>query len=250
MLKVKVFRYLPGTEAHWQQYQVEAASDDAVLAVLNRIRETQDPTLAFRSSCRSAVCGSCAMIINGRPRLACQTKVGDLKSDRLVLSALPGMKVVKDLIVDMEPYWNNFRKIMPWLEEKPGGDKMVITNEVSDLMEKFYTCILCASCYSACPEAGVDRPYMGPHSLMEGYRFVCDPRDAATKKRMKILSGSDGAWGCDGAFACINACPWKVAPIDFVAKIRTTATRIRLGFGSSNECCEHDYKGGGKSESK
>jgi succinate dehydrogenase / fumarate reductase iron-sulfur subunit len=229
MKKVKVFRYLPGSESHWQDYQIEADPEDTILTVLNNLR-IQDPTLSFRSSCRSAVCGSCAMVINGKFRLACKTKVGSINRDEIVLSPLPGLKVIKDLIVDLEPFWDAYRKIMPWLVEKPDGENMVITNEVSDLMEKFYVCLLCGSCYAACPEAGVDRPYLGPAPLMEGYRFICDPRDAITDERMKVVGGDEGAWGCDGAFACIDACPWDVAPIEYVAKIRTAATKLRLGF--------------------
>ena len=245
---IKIFRYLPGKEPYWQDYEVDVSPDEMVLTILNRLRETQDATLSFRSSCRSAVCGSCAMMINDRPRLACQTRVKELKEDVITLAPLTGMKVIKDLIVDMEPYWNNFKKIMPWLEEGANSQDMVITNEVTDMQEEICACILCAACYAACPEASVDRSYLGPHALMEGYRFVHDPRDTALEKRLEVLAGPEGAWNCNGAFACIDACPWKVTPINYVAKIRTGATKVRLGLVKAGDCCEFKGKCGGKSE--
>ena len=137
---------------------------------------------------------------------------------------------------------------MPWLEEAANSDEMVITNEVSDLQEEICTCILCAACYAACPEAGTQRSYLGPHALMEGYRFLQDPRDTAKTKRLEVLAGSEGVWGCNGAFACINACPWKVSPINYAAKIRTGAMKVRLGLMKAEDCCEYKGKCGGKSE--
>lgn len=245
MTTVKIFRYQPDLGSRWQEYAVEAGSDEMVLTILNRIRETLDPSLAFRSSCRSAVCGSCAMMINGRPRLACQTRIKEL-GETVTLEPLTGMIVIKDLIVDLEPFWNKFKKVMPWLEETPGWEKMVITNTVSDLQEEICACILCASCFAACPEASAKRSYLGPHALMEGYRFLQDPRDNAKAKRLEVLAGDEGAFGCDGAFACIGACPWKVSPINYVAKIRTSAMKVKLGMMKPTDCCEHGCKGGCK----
>jgi succinate dehydrogenase / fumarate reductase iron-sulfur subunit len=232
---------MPGADPYWQDYQVQAGTDDMVLGVLIRLRETQDASLAFRSSCRSAVCGSCAMMINGRPRLACQTRVKELPDDVITLAPLTGLRVIKDLVVEMEPFWDNFKKIMPWLEEKRDGEKLRINNNVSDIQEEICACILCAACYAACPEASVERAYLGPHALMEGYRFLQDPRDSMAEKRLEVLAGPKGAWGCNGAFACINACPWKVAPIRYVAKIRVGAAKVRLGLMKAEDCCE--YKG-------
>ncbi len=134
---------------------------------------------------------------------------------------------------------------MPWLEEAADSDKLRITNEVSDLHEAICTCILCAACFAACPEASRDRTYIGPHAVMEGYRFLQDPRDSASERRLEVLAGSEGAWGCNGAFACINACPWKVSPINYVAKIRTGATKVRLGMMKAEDCCEYKGKCGG-----
>ena len=239
-----IFRYLPGSAPYRQEYQIETTPDEMVLTVLNRLRETHDPSLAFRSSCRSAVCGSCDMMINDRPRLACQTRLRELPGEVVSLAPLTGLKVLKDLVVEMEPFWENFKKIMPWLEEKRNSETMFINNEVSDLQESICACILCAACYAACPEAGVERSYLGPHALMEGYRFLCDPRDSAAERRLEVLAGAEGAWGCNGAFACINACPWKVSPIKYVAKIRTGAAKVRLGMMKAEDCRKCKRKGG------
>ena len=239
MRTFKIFRYLPGEEPYWQDFTVECTPDEAILTILNRIREKHDPSLAFRFSCRSAVCGSCSIQINGRPRLACKTTIRQLEGDEIRLAPLPGLPVFKDLIVDLQPYWDSFKKVMPWLEEAGNSDKMVINNKVSDLQEAICTCILCASCYSACPEAGRDRDYLGPHALMEGYRLLQDPRDNATARRLEVLAGKEGAFGCDGAFGCINACPWNVAPVKFVAKIRTAAMKVHMGLMKAEDACEY-----------
>ncbi len=248
MQKLKIYRYQPDKEPYWQDYEIEAGPDEMLLTVLNRLRETLDATLSFRSSCRSAVCGSCAMMINDRPRLACQTRVREVQRDVISFAPLTGLKVIKDLIVDLEPFWDNFKKIMPWLEESADSDSLCITNEISDLQEEICTCILCALCFAGCPEASVHRTYMGPHALMEGYQFLQDPRDTATAKRMEVLAGKGGVFGCNGAFACIDACPWKVSPINYAAKLRANAIKVRLGLMPVEKCSEYKGKCGGKSE--
>lgn len=219
MTLFKIFRYSPETQESRGEYQVELKSDASVLDGLHAIRTEHDPTLAYRFSCRSAVCGSCAMWINGRPRLACQTKVDELGGP-IKVGPLPGLPVIKDLVVDMKVLWDAYRNIMPWLVEKPGAKDMVITKKTSDVMEKFYTCILCAACVASCPEAGAKHTYLGPMPLMEGYRLYCDPRDNAKQERKKVLGGPDGVWGCHNAFACLDSCPWDVAPVQFIAKLR------------------------------
>ncbi len=216
----RVFRYSPGRGNRWQEYRVETRAGASVLEGLQTIRADLDPTLAYRFACRSSVCGSCAMLIDGQPRLACQTRIQQLKGSCIVVAPLPGLPVIKDLVVDMEPFWTAYRRVMPWLVEKTGAKDMTITKAVSDVMEKFYSCILCAACFAACPEAGGKHTYLGPMSLMEGYRLYLDPRDAAGEERRKILSGPDGVWGCHGAFACIDACPWDLAPVEFSAQLR------------------------------
>ena len=216
----KVFRYVPSAGESWKEYSLDLNENASVLDGLHAIRADHDPSLAYRFSCRSAVCGSCAMWIDGRPRLACQTKLDQLKSDQVVIGPLRGLPIIKDLVVDMQPLWDAYRKVMPWLVEKPDAKDMVITKKTSDVMEKFYSCILCAACFASCPEAGQKHGYLGPMPLMDAYRLYGDPRDDAKQERKHILSGPDGVWGCHGAFACIDACPWDVAPVEFIAQLR------------------------------
>ncbi len=229
MTLFKVFRYSPATAETWKEYRLELNENASVLDGLHAIRSDHDSTLAYRFSCRSSVCGSCAMWINGRPRLACQTKVGQLKSAQVVVGPLRGLPVIKDLIVDMQPLWDAYRKVMPWLVEKPNAKDMVVTKKVSDRVERFYSCILCAACFASCPEAAQKHSYLGPMPLMDGYRMYIDPRDDATQERKQVLGGPDGVWGCHGAFACIESCPWDVAPVEFIAELRRELVRDQFG---------------------
>ncbi len=236
--RFKILRYSPGEGSRWREYQVETKAGASVLEGLQTIRADQDPTLAYRFACRSSVCGSCAMLIDGRPKLACQTKIEQLKGENIVVAPLPGLPVIKDLVVDMDPFWNAYRRVMPWLVEKADAKNITVTKTVSDIMEKFYSCILCAACFAACPEAGQKHTYLGPMSLMEGYRLYCDPRDDAKDERRKILGGPDGVWGCHGAFACIDACPWDLAPVEFSAELRLKLmgekfSRLKKAFGQA-----------------
>jgi len=229
MTVFRVLRYSPSTGEAWKEYRPELKEQASVLDGLHAIRADHDPTLAYRFSCRSAVCGSCAMWINGRPRLACQTKVNQLKSSQVVIAPLRGLPVIKDLVVDMKPLWDAYRKVMPWLVEKPNAETMVVTKKTSDVMEKFYSCILCAACFASCPEAAQQHRYLGPMPLMDGFRMYVDPRDDAKAERKRILGGADGAWGCHGAFACIDACPWDVAPVEFIAQLRLELVKEKFG---------------------
>ncbi len=216
----KILRYSPSEGKRWKEYCLEPKQQDCVLDGLQTIRAEQDPTLTYRFACRSSVCGSCAMWINGRPRLACLTKIGGLKGDAVVIEPLRGLPVIKDLVVDMKLLWDAYKKVMPWLVEKPTAKDMVIKKDTSDLFEKFYSCILCAACFAACPEAAQKHTYLGPMPLMDGCRMNVDPRDSIKPERLKVMGGQDGVWGCHGAFACVDACPWDVAPVEFIANLR------------------------------
>ena len=128
----------------------------------------------------------------------------------------------------MKPLWDAYRSIMPWLVEKPNAQELVVTKKTSDIMEKFYSCILCAACFASCPEAAQKHNYLGPMPLMDAYRLYDDPRDGATQERKRILGSPKGVWGCHGAFACIDACPWDLAPVEFIAKLRRELVREKL----------------------
>jgi succinate dehydrogenase / fumarate reductase iron-sulfur subunit len=225
----QIQRYSPAEGKSSQEYRLELKEAASVLDALHTIRAEHDATLAYRFSCRSSVCGSCAMWINGRPRLACQTKVDQLNGEKIVVAPLRGLPIIKDLVVDMQPLWDAYQKVMPWLVEKKNAKDMVITKKTSDVIERFYACILCAACFASCPEACDKRSYLGPMPLMDGYRMYLDPRDKATAERKRILGGPDGVWGCHGAFACIDACPWDAAPVEFIADLRLKLVKGQFG---------------------
>ncbi len=228
---------MPSRGESWKEFRLDLKENASVLDGLHAIRADHDSTLAYRFSCRSAVCGSCAMWIDGRPRLACQTKLDQLKSDLVVIGPLRGLPIIKDLVVDMQPLWDAYRRVMPWLVEKANAKEMVITKETSDVAEKFYSCILCAACFASCPEAGQKHSYLGPMPLMDGCRMYVDPRDDARHERQQVLAGPDGVWGCHGAFACIDACPWDVAPVEFIAKLRIELAKEKFGGGQARPGC-------------
>ncbi|MGQ9672482.1 MAG: succinate dehydrogenase/fumarate reductase iron-sulfur subunit [Candidatus Aminicenantales bacterium] len=207
---------------HFEDFMVESDEKKSLLEVLMDIRNEQDPTLSFRYSCREAVCGSCAMVINGKFDLACRTILSGLASSLVVIEPLPNLEIQKDLIVDMEPFWRALDKIEPYLF--PGEDKPEKGHRVEDrVMERidpFTNCILCGCCYSACPVVSRDERYLGPAALAKLYRFVADPRDKRGYSRWSKVSTETGVWGCDTVFRCNEVCPRYVRPADGIEALR------------------------------
>jgi succinate dehydrogenase / fumarate reductase iron-sulfur subunit len=220
----KILRFEPHQDAHphFQLFRHEPKPQDTVLETLKDIRDQQDPSLSFRYSCREAVCGSCAMVINGQIGLACRTQVRDLGTGEVVIEPLPNLEILKDLIVDLGPFWEAYRKVEPFLQAS--GDVPEKGHRVSEKdMERVFqyiTCILCASCYSACPVASRDGRYVGPAALAKLYRFAVDPRDQRPFGALERLNGPDGVWGCDTVFRCNDVCPKDVRPADGIEGLR------------------------------
>jgi succinate dehydrogenase / fumarate reductase, iron-sulfur subunit len=220
----KILRYDPLTEgqAHFEVFPHEPKPADSVLEALKDIRDQQDPSLAFRYSCREAVCGSCAMVINGAIALACRTQVADLGTDVIVIEPLPNLEIQKDLIVDMEPFWEAYRRVEPFLQPKgdvPPKGHLVEEKDMEPVFQ-FITCILCAGCYSACPVASRDGRYVGPAALAKLYRFIKDPRDERGWASLAKVDTPTGAWGCDTVFRCNDVCPKSVRPADGIEGVR------------------------------
>jgi succinate dehydrogenase / fumarate reductase iron-sulfur subunit len=223
-LTFKILRFEPQQDEHprFKLFRHDPKPQDSVLETLKDIRDQQDPSLAFRYSCREAVCGSCGMVINGRISLACRTQVWSLGADEIVIEPLPNLEIQKDLIVDLKPFWEAYRRVEPYLlapgEIPETGHR--VNEEKMERVFQYITCILCACCYSACPVATRDSRYAGPAALAKLYRFVLDPRDRRPFSALKRVDGPEGVWGCDGVFRCNNVCPKDVRPADGIAGLK------------------------------
>lgn len=230
IFRVQRFHPEADNKPHESQYQVDIQPEASVLEGLHFIRLHHDSSLAYRYACRSAVCGSCAVRVNGEVKLACRTRMQDLDTTTIAVSPLPILPVIKDLVVDLKPFWDAYRKVRPWLINDGGkraGD-VLVTEKTSKNIEKYITCILCAACYAGCLVAGRERCYLGPQALQEAYRFISDPRDGAADARLKALDTDGGLWGCDTLFRCVDVCPWDIRPAESVLSMRRMALAGRL----------------------
>ena len=209
---VKVFRYNPEKDqrGNYVTYKVEADPNDRVLDVLEYIKGKTDGALSFRRSCAHGVCGSDAMRINGRNRLACKTLVRDVGANITVEPVL-GMKVKKDLIVDMEPFFNNYKKMTPYLvNDSPlpeDGRERLQSPEQRARFDEATKCILCGACTTACPSFWANDEYFGPAAFITAHRFIFDSRDEGASQRLLVLAETDGTVRCHTAYNCTEACP-------------------------------------------
>jgi succinate dehydrogenase / fumarate reductase, iron-sulfur subunit len=212
----------PDVRPYFKSYRIKVISGLTVLMTLLRIRDEIDGTLSFRSSCRSAVCGSCAMVINGRIDLACRSQVASFNDNTIVLEPLPNLEIIKDLVVDMAPFWNMYEKVRPYLIRKsPEPEKEMPQSEAArKRIDQYVNCILCASCYGACPVLSRDPDYMGPAALAKLARFVLDSRDERSVHSIEGINNEKGVWGCDTMLRCIDACPKDVRPVDSIVSLR------------------------------
>lgn len=220
----KVLRYNPETdkEAHFQEYAVPFVKGLTVLEGLYYILENLDPTLAFRSSCRAAICGSCAMHINGQYRLACRTQVSALYSDVITIRPLSHLKILKDLVVDLKPFFDNYKKIEPYLqpaEEAPEKEYKQSEKQRAKI-DTLVDCILCSACYGSCPVASMNPQYLGPHALVASLRFINDSRDGKAKKRLAMVATDEGIFRCHTIFNCQQVCPKDIDPTNAILKLR------------------------------
>ena len=221
---------------YYQEYRLEMDESATVLDGLIRVREEIDGTLALRCSCRSAICGSCAMRINGHAALACNTKAADAMAasgGAILVEPAGNSDVVKDLVVDMAPFWDNVRAVQPWLQ--PGGavpdEEYVASNESMVHLSGVMTCIMCGACASDCTVMAVDPSFLGPAALAKAYRFVGDPRDDADETRLAELTRPGGIWDCTRCMQCVEVCPKDVDPMGRIMALRDRA--IQAGYTGS-----------------
>ncbi|MDT7869751.1 MAG: succinate dehydrogenase iron-sulfur subunit [Thermoproteus sp.] len=216
-LTVKVKRF-DGKKSWWQEYKVDIKSRKiSVLDVLVKIKEEQDPTLAIRYSCRMAICGSCGMVINGVPRLACQTLLAEIKDDTITVEPMWNHRVIKDLVVDTEPNFEKLRKVKPYIirDLKEIYESDMEIGQKPEELEKYYNfayCIECGLCMAACPILATNDRFLGPMALNAAYRWSADSRDRGWEERAKIIDAEDGVWPCHLAYTCSAVCPRGVDP--------------------------------------
>src|SRR4051794_17290266 len=223
---LKIWRYDSATgDRALRDYEIDAPDEATLLDVLDLIKDRQDGTLAYRKSCRMMICGSCGMRMDGAAVLACKTRMYDIAQQGHipVISAMGNLPIVKDLVVDMEPFWSKFRAVGPWL--KPGydlpedGKEHRITQERMNVIHKEALCINCGCCVSECNAMESDPEFLGPQALAKGMRFVGDPRDAATVERLEDYNDEHGIWDCTRCYYCNERCPKGVDPRDAIAKL-------------------------------
>ena len=230
MLKVSLYRYNPEVdqEPYMQDTEIDTGGKDLMVLDVLELLKAQDPSLTFRRSCREGVCGSDGMSINGKNGLACITPVSEaLKNGKggstLVLRPLPGLPVIRDLVIDMSLFYKQYEKIKPYLinnEPAPAIERLQSPEE-REKLDGLYECILCACCSTACPSFwwNPDR-FIGPSGLLQAYRFLADSRDTATEQRLSELDDPFSVFRCRGIQNCVNVCPKGLNPTRAIGQIR------------------------------
>ncbi len=210
-LRIQRFDPAKDKEPHFEEYPVEVESTDRLLDALNYVKWYHDGTLAYRRSCAHGICGSDAMRVNGRNRLACKVLMKELGS-HITVEPLLGFPVIKDLVVDMELFFAHYRSLKPYLiaSEPPPEKERLQSPEERERFDDATKCILCAACTSSCPPFWNNPEFIGPAALVTAHRFIFDSRDEATAERLEILNQRDGVWRCRTVFNCTEACPREI----------------------------------------
>jgi len=213
-MRFKILRFNPevDSESYYRTYTVPTRPEERILDCLNRIRWEQDGTLGYRMSCAHGICGSDAMKINGRCALSCQTLIKDCSGEEILLEPLPSFKVLKDLIVDLTPFFERVELIRPYLinETPPPEKEREQRPEDMKKLDEVIRCILCASCVAACPVTYENGNYLGPAPFVWAFRYIFDSRDEETGDRLEQIDTPDGVWGCVNHFECTRVCPKEI----------------------------------------
>lgn len=207
---LRIKRYNPDSDVKpvFREYQVEVESTDRVLDALNQVKWHHDGTLTFRRSCAHGICGSDAMRINGRNRLACKVMMGEL-GRKVTIEPLIGFTVIKDLVIDMDRFFDAYKSVKPYLisDEAPSAGERLQSPAERDKFEDTTKCILCAACTTACPITWTNDEFVGPAAIVNAHRFIFDSRDHGAPERLRILNQRSGVWRCRTIFNCTDACP-------------------------------------------
>jgi len=209
-VNLRIQRFDPDldTSPRWETYRVDVDPMARVLDLLHLVKWEQDASLTFRRSCGHGICGSDAMLINGRNRLACKIRVDQL-GRKISVAPLPGLPVIKDLVVDMDGFFAKYRSVRPFLvnDEPPPARERRQSQQQRAVFDDTTKCILCGACTSSCPSFWARPGYVGPAAVVNAHRFIFDSRDEGTEERLEILADRDGVWRCRTIFNCVDACP-------------------------------------------
>jgi succinate dehydrogenase / fumarate reductase iron-sulfur subunit len=222
-ITVRVKRFDPETDKrpNWQEYTLDVDPTERVLDVLNEIKWEQAGSLAFRRSCAHGICGSDAMVINGTNRLACKVLVKDL-GDTITVEPIRGLPVLKDLIVDMEPFFDSYKSVLPYFindEQAPSTERLQ-SPEDREVFDATTKCILCAACTTSCPVFWTNGRYIGPAAIVNAHRFIFDSRDTGSSERLGVLNGLNGLWRCRTAYNCTEACPRGIPVTQAIEEVK------------------------------
>ncbi len=220
---VKIKRFNPESDrrAHWQEFKLQASAMDRVLDVLNVLKWEQDGSITYRRSCAHGICGSDAMVINGVNRLACKVLVKDLGPD-ITVEPLRGLPVLKDLIVDMEPFFDAYKAVLPYFinDDAPPTTERYQSVEDRERFDATTKCILCAACTTSCPVFWTNGRYIGPAAIVNAHRFIFDSRDTGAERRLQALNQANGLWRCRTAYNCTEACPRDIPVTQAIQEVK------------------------------
>ena len=223
LVHLKIQRFNPETdqEPWWSEHDVEAEPTDRVLDALNQVKWFQDGALTYRRSCAHGICGSDAMRINGRNRLACKVLIKDV-GKKITVQPLMGLPIIKDLTVDMEPFFRQYRSVLPFLinDEPPPYEERQQSPEARARFDDTTKCILCAACTTSCPSFWANSSFVGPAAIVQAHRFIFDDRDRGGQARLAILAEGNGVWRCRTIFNCTEACPRDIDVTSAIAQVK------------------------------
>jgi succinate dehydrogenase / fumarate reductase, iron-sulfur subunit len=221
----KIQRFNPDRDKkpHYEEYRIQLEQTDRVLDGLNEIKWRQDGTLTYRRSCAHGVCGSDAMRINGRNRLACKVLIKDLP-EHITIEPMLGFTVIKDLVVDLEPFFEKYRSIVPYLvnDNAPPETERLQSPEDRARYDDGTKCILCAACTTSCPPFWANKEFVGPAAIVNAHRFIFDSRDQGADERLAVLNTRNGVWRCRTVFNCTDACPRDIEITRAIEDVKRT----------------------------
>jgi len=231
-ITLKVFRLNPDQDKkpHFATYEVDADPTDRVLDLLEYVKGHIDGTLSFRRSCAHGVCGSDAMRVNGRNYLACKVLVQDLGTRTITVEPILGLSVIKDMIVDMEPFFEHFRSVLPYFintDPDPAKERLQ-SPEQRARFDDTTKCILCAACTTSCPSFWANGQYVGPAAIVNAHRFIFDSRDQGAAERLQILNDQFGVYRCHTIFNCTVACPREIEVTKAIGEVKKAIATGRV----------------------